>query len=147
MTNWLMTGNWETQTMLAATSLGTEGIARMLENRETQTGGGGVADVGRGRSPIRPTHHRNALPFGKPWKIFWDRVSFRTTQLSHVRSVICLAWGPNRVLLSSKRACFQSHCSFSIYHFEMLIQALFRWITFTLPGEIWKEFCDDTMIT
>ena len=31
--------NWETQT-LAAAALGTEGIARMLENWETQTGDG-----------------------------------------------------------------------------------------------------------
>ena len=54
--------NWETQT-LAAAAQGTEGIARMLENWETQTGGG----CGRGGgSPIGPTHHLNALLFVKP---------------------------------------------------------------------------------
>ena len=47
--------NWETQT-LAAAAQGTEGIARMLENWETQTGGG----CGRA------AHHLNALLFGKP---------------------------------------------------------------------------------
>ena len=54
--------NWETQT-LAAAALGTEGIARMLENWETQTGEGRGEG---GRSPIEPTHHLNALLFGKP---------------------------------------------------------------------------------
>ena len=43
--------NWETQT-LAAAAQGTEGIARMLENWETQTGGvcgrgGGAARSGQ----------------------------------------------------------------------------------------------------
>ena len=44
--------NWETQT-LAAAALGTEGIARMLEKWETQTGDGkGRGGAARSGQPI-----------------------------------------------------------------------------------------------
>ena len=58
--------NWETQT-LAAAAMGTEGIARMLENRETQTGGGGEGGGGEGGGGTEG-HSRSGQPilFGKP---------------------------------------------------------------------------------
>ena len=61
MTDWLVgSPNWETQT-LAAAVLGAAGIARMLENWETQTwsqtlegrgGGGGWGVAARSGQPI-----------------------------------------------------------------------------------------------
>ena len=76
--------NWETQT-LAAAALGTEGIARMLENWETQTG--------EGRGGAQPDRANPSFKRAPIWEALRNilgphatmcQEEFRRTQLKHV---------------------------------------------------------------
>ena len=80
--------NWETQT-LAAAALGTEGIARMLENWETQTGEG----RGEGRGGAQPDRANPSFKRAPIWEALRNILGlhvtmcpevFRRTQLKHV---------------------------------------------------------------